>query len=202
MKKLLLLATLLGTAASAFAQGQLSFRNNANTAFYIYTNTATRSLDGQLSSTRLMAYGANSVRIGLYASTTPGALEGSLTLVGLATNSATLNGRFLGASPLVLPAGYPSGTPITFQVRAWSLAGGMSYEEAVLSSLLNPLDIALGVSTIGTMTPNADPAPPAAIFGTTAGLIQGFEIRPVPEPSSIALGLLGLGAIALFRRKK
>jgi len=202
MKKLLLLAALLGTAASAFAQGQVSFRNNASTSFYIYTNNVFGTLTGQDPNTRLMNYGANTIRIGLYASPTTGATAGSLTLVGLATNTAALPGRFLGPSPYILPAGYASGTTITFQIRAWSIAGGTSYEEATAASLLDPLNIAYGVSTLGTMTPNANPAPPAALFGTDPGLVQGFEIRPIPEPSSIALGLLGLGAIAMFRRKK
>jgi hypothetical protein len=194
MKKLLLLAALLGTAASAFAQGQVAFRNSASTNFYLWTNNA---VGGQ---SNLMS-GTSAYRIGLYASTTPGATEGSLSLVGLATNSTALAGRFLGPSPYLLP-GIAGGTPIVFQIRAWSFAGGLSYEEALNAAALDPLNIALGTSTLGTVTPSANPAPPADLFGTSAGLIQGFLIKPVPEPSSIALGLLGLGAIALFRRRK
>jgi hypothetical protein len=202
MKKLLLLATLLGITASAFAQGNVSFRNNASTSYYIYTNSATGSLDGQDPNTRLMS-GSNAYRIGLYASPTTGGAAGSLTLVGMTTNSAALAGRFLGPSPFVLPAGYAAGTPITFQIRAWSFAGGLSYEEALLAALVNPLNIAFGVSALGTVTPSANSAPVAVLFGTEAGLLtQGFQIGPVPEPSSIALGLLGLGAMGLFRRKK
>jgi len=201
MKKLLLLATLLGTAASALAQGNVSFRNNASTSFYIYTNNAFGTLTGQDPNTRLIS-GTSAYRIGLYASPTTGASAGSLTLVGLTTNSAALAGRFLGPSPYVLPAGYAAGNTITFQIRAWSLAGGTSYEEALTSAVLDPLNVAYGVSAIGTVTPSANSAPVAVLFGTDPGLVQGFEIRPIPEPSSIALGLLGLGAIAMFRRKK
>lgn len=199
MKKLLLLATLLGTAASALAQGNVSFRNNASTSFYIYTNTFNGSLTGQDPNTRLMS-GTSAYRIGLYAAPGTGAASNSLTLVGLATNNAALAGRFLGPSPYVL-TGYAPGSPITFQIRAWSFAGGLSYEEA-LTSAANPLDIALGASALGTVTPSDAASPVALLFGTSAPLVQGFEVKPVPEPSSIALGLLGLGAIALFRRKK
>jgi len=199
MKKLLLLATLLGTAASALAQGNVSFRNNASTSFYISTNNAGGTASGLMS-------GTSAYRIGLYAAPTTGASSNSLSLVGLATNNAALAGRFLGPSPFVLPNGYAPGTAITFQIRAWSLAGGLSYEEARLTAsggVVNPLDIALGASAIGTVTPSDAASPVALLFGTNPGLLaSGFEIKPVPEPSSIALGLLGLGAIALFRRKK
>ena len=202
MKKLLLLATLLGTAASAFAQGNVSFRNNASTSFYIYTNDAARSLGGVAITNRLMS-GTSGYRIGLYAAPGTGNTTNSLALVGLATNNAALPGRFLGPSPYVL-TGYAPGNPITFQIRAWSFAGGMSYEEALLnliSGSVNPAEIALGASELGTVTPSDAASPVALLFGA-APLVQGFEIIPAPEPSSIALGLLGLGAIALFRRKK
>ena len=199
MKKLLLLATLLGTAASALAQGNVSFRNNASTSFYIYTNDAVRSLNAVAITNRLMS-GTSAYRIGLYAAPTTGATSNSLTLVGLATNNAALAGRFLGPSPYVL-TGYAPGTPITFQIRAWSFAGGLTFEAAQAASQLDPLNIALGASDLGTVTPSDAASPVALLFGATP-LVSGFEVKPVPEPSSIALGLLGLGAIALFRRKK
>ena len=197
MKKLLLLAALLGTVASVLAQGNVSFRNNASTSFYIYTNDFTGTLGSPTN--RLMS-GVNAYRIGLYASPTTGASAGSLTLVALATNSAALPGRFLGPSPLVLPAGYAPGAAITFQIRAWSFAGGMSYEEALLNGSVNPLRIALGASVLGTVTPSDAASPVAVLFGT-GNLVQGFMIG-APEPSSLTLGLLGLGAMAMFRCKK
>src|SRR5436190_19052513 len=127
MIKLLLLAALLGTTASALAQGNVSFRNNASTSFYITTNNAARTASGPIS-------GVNAYRIGLYAAPGTGASAQSLVLIGLATNNGALPGRFLGPSPYVLPAGYAPGTPITFQIRAWSFAGGLSYEEARLNA--------------------------------------------------------------------
>jgi len=201
MKKLLLLAVLLTTVASVMAQGRVSFRNTASTSYYLYTNDAAGSLVGA-PSTRYMS-GANAYRIGLYGSTQTGAAESSLSLIGIATNSPTFAGRFFGPSPYALPAQYVAGSPMTFQVRAWSLAGGLSYEEALVAAAANPLEIALGQSPLGTVTPTASPSAAADLWGTGAGqLSSGFEIKPVPEPSSIALGLLGLGAIALFRRRK
>jgi hypothetical protein len=46
--------------------------------------------------------------------------------------------------------------------------------------------------------------PPTAIFGTGAGQISSFVIDPpsTPEPSTIALGGLGVAALLAFRRRK
>jgi len=199
MKKLLLLAAFAGGVLATYGQGTVVFNNNSSTTFNLQTNNATDTALGTMS-------GAGNYRIGLYASPTTGATEGSLSLVGLATNSA-IAGKFNGGSGFILPNGYGIGSQLTFQIRAWSFAGGLSYEEALNSAVLSPLDIALGRSAIGTTLAGGTPvgSPPiaaGALFGTNPGNIGSFVIKPVPEPSSIALGLLGLGAVALFRRKK
>jgi hypothetical protein len=189
MKKLLLLAALLGFAGSALAQGTIAFANTGNNAFRLWTNNAVGTASNLLSS-------ANRIRIGLYGSTD----GSSLQLIAYTTNGA--GGFFSAGSPYVLPNGYAEGASLTYQIRAWSFAGGFSYEEALTASAANPLEIALGTSAIGTTTLGGGTvlAGPFATSGNA--LRQGFEIKPVPEPSSIALGLLGLGAIALFRRKR
>jgi len=198
MKKLLLLATLLGVTASAFAQGTIRFANTGSPAgfdFRLFTNNAS------LSASNLMS-GAGRYRIGLYGSTDSTAAEGSLTLIASVLNSPAA-GIFSGGDPYILPNGYAASTPFRFQLRAWSVAGGASYEEAVTAGLLDPLNVALGKSGLGLVTLGGGTVQQAALFGTNPGqLSSGFEIKPVPEPSSIALGLLGLGAIAMFRRKK
>jgi len=194
MKKLLLLAALLGVTASAFAQGTVRFANTGGTAFRVWTNDA---LGG---SSNLMS-GAGRYVFGLYASLDTNAALSSLSLVGLGTNVG-INGVFSGGDPYALPNGYASGSQIRFQVRGWSIAGGASYEDALLAQGNDPLNIALGVSAVGTTTLGGGTVF-TALWGTAPGnLAQGFAIRPIPEPSSIALGLLGLGAIALFRRRK
>jgi len=201
MKKLLLLAVLGLTAVSAMAQGRISFRNTASTTFNIFTNNAIGDSLGVMQTQLVAQY-----RFGLYASPTTGALEGSLTLIGITTNASNPNflGKIFGPDPYALTApGYVAGSPLTFQIKGWSIAGGLTYDEAVQASLLDPLNIALGISAVGTTTPTASPGTPGALFGTAPGLLNsGFIIKPIPEPSSIALGLLGLGAIAMFRRKK
>ena len=202
MKKLLLLSVFLAATVSAMAQGRVSFRNTASTSFNILTNSYLLNSPGVMQSNGVAQY-----RIGLYASPTTGATSNSLALISMITNSAspTLAGKIFGADPLVLStaAGYSAGSAITFQIRAWSFAGGMTWDEALANRMLDPFNVAIGKSEIGTATPTAAPSGAGPLFGTAPGLLtSGFDITPAPEPSSIALGLLGLGAIALFRRKK
>jgi hypothetical protein len=196
MKKLLLLAAIgLVAVANSFGQGTLIFNNNAQAAFNLTTNNATGDAPGVMS-------GTGRYRVGLYASTNLAATAGSLELVGLATNTA-LAGKFNGGSAFVLPAGYPTSQQIVFQLRAWSLGAGTSFAEALTAAAADPLNVALGTSPLGTTTPGGGLVQAGALFGTTPGLLtSGFVVAPIPEPSTIALGLLGLGAIALFRRRK
>jgi len=185
MKKILLACSVLLVAVGAFAQGQINFANTSTTL--ITTNTPTGS--GSIS-------GAGLYTIGLYIGA-PGATRAQLTLAGTTANGA-LAGRFSGGNPYQVP-GAPAGSAIAFQVRAWTTAHGATYEAAAASGSPSAL---VGESTIGSVTPTAPPATVPGIFGTGAGQVGGFSIAPVPEPSSIALGLLGLGAVALFRRRK
>ena len=197
MKTALILLASLVASVSAFGQGRVTFRNGASTSYYLWTNNALGTASGLMS-------GVNAYRIGLYASPNSGALEGSLTLIGLATNSAALPGRFLGPDPYAITApGYTAGNPITFQIRAWTFSAGMSFEEAVLASALDPLNFVYGVSPLGTTTPTPSPSPAGALFGTNPGnLTSGFQIWAVPEPSTFAQGILGATAIFLNARRR
>ena len=194
MKRILLFAALLlVSAANSFGQGTVVFQNTASPAFNVTTNNG--SGFGPIS-------GANGYRIGLYASVNTNATAGSLALVGLATNVNGLPGKFNGGGGFVLPNGFPTGTPIVFQLRGWSFAGGTSYEEALSAAASDPLNIVLGTSPLGSTVPGGGTVLAGALFGTSPGLLSSGFVIGVPEPSSIALGLLGLGAIALFRRRK
>jgi hypothetical protein len=55
----------------------------------------------------------------------------------------------------------------------------------------------VATSPVFTYAPPTDPAAPASAF-----LMTNFRAFAVPEPSTIALGVLGLGALLLFRRRK
>ena len=187
MKKLILSALLMTAAVAAFGQGQLIFANTSTTGI---TN----------SSTGLGAVGSaaqDDTQVGLYIGNV-GDSVASLSLIAQ-TNFAG-PGQFRGGTRTL--AGWNAGV-VQVQIRAW-LASTVygSYEAAVAAGLGGDASVLFGVSNPFNITLTLSPATPNSTG--TSGL-QPFNINPVvivPEPSSIALGLLGLGAVALFRRRK
>jgi hypothetical protein len=183
MKKLFLtLSVLAATAAGAFAQGTLIFANGTPT---LITNNVT----GQ----RVV----NGAQVGLYVGASNHV--GSLTLASVTpTITAPFAGAFNGGTVVI--NGFGAGTVIDFQVRAW-LASTVypSYEAAYASALGGDSTVLLGQSGVHNIELRVSPSPILSInnFG-----LEAIRLSPVPEPSSIALGLLGLGAVALFRRRK
>jgi hypothetical protein len=203
MKKLLLVCMSVVAVATAYSQGigTVGFYNTGGTLF-----TTNAGGPGSPVGPSGVMRGANQFRIGLYTAPAGTTTESLFTLVAVATNSSLSAGRFqYGGGGFDIPGN--TGQPIAYQVKAWSLASGTSYEQAVNSGLGYG-----GKSGIGAITPTASSTSPApALFGPGGAnppdfvgqLNAGVELVPlVPEPSSIALGLLGLGAIALFRRRK
>jgi hypothetical protein len=96
-----------------------------------------------------------------------------------------LNAYIIGNNSMMLD-GLSPGTTITVVLRAWA---GESYDAAVFFGQSNPVTITLGGVT--------DPSLPAEFPATLMGL-QGFTL--IPEPSTIALGILGAAAL-LYRRR-
>jgi len=180
MKKTLLLCGLaLAMAGSVYGQGQVTLINSAATAITVNGTNAPATLGGGLT-------------VGLYGGTA-GALESGLTLVG--TGSFIAPGRYNGGIATIPTVA--GGANATLQVRAWS---GPNY----LSALSTPGAFA-GKSALWTQTLGGpSPTPPNPITGSPG--VNGFALTQtggvIPEPSTIALGLLGLGALALFRRRK
>jgi len=190
MKKILLTLAVLGTAISLHAQGRVAFANNPSTPITLQSSGANIS-------------GSGTYRFGLYVGPA-GTPEALLELVGTGLNGIVA-GQFSGGNPFTLPSsttlspgGYPAGTAIAFQIRAWTAAAGASYEVA-LGQSANLANV-YGKSPVGSANPTASPAAAATLFGAAAGQVGGFALAPVPEPSTIALALLG-GSLLLFRRR-
>lgn len=91
-----------------------------------------------------------------------------------------------------------------FQVRAWETAYGTSYEQARDSG--RPALIGTsGVVKVRTgIPPNVAPGSLVAVSTSLPGYggLKGFYVYPVPEPSLLGLGVLGIGALLLLRRRK
>ncbi len=202
MKKILLLAAILALPLAAFAQGRVNF---ANAGFAIQTNfTALGGTVGNANRT------FSPLRVGLFTGANGELNPANLTLAvnnvgggfAWATNQAApFSGAFNGGNNFEILGN--AGTAISFQIRAWSLAY-TTYAEAVTAFNAGVAGTLVGSSTIGSITPATGATPTPNLFGTGAGQVAAFQVFPpaVPEPSSIALGLLGLGAVALFRRRK
>lgn len=173
MKKILLFCGVLAaTVLSSLGQGTVTFNNNASTLLLLNGSAAP----------------VGSLTVGLYWAPT---LGDSLTQI--ATTGVAAPGRFIGGN-VTTPAGTPGGGTAAFQVRAWqsqfstydlALAGGG------MAGLTDPWT---------QVTGNANPTDLPKPITPPSGGFTGLNV--VPEPSSIALGVLGLGAIALFRRRK
>lgn len=121
--------------------------------------------------------GQSAYRIGLFASTNLNTREDLLDLIGFTTNSAVA-GVFVGGTAQFVNA--PVGTPIKFQVRAWSSNAGYSWGEVLNAAKTSPQNIAIGISPVGQVAlgaaVNGPPVP--NVFGTGPGQIpSGFEIR-------------------------
>jgi len=92
----------------------------------------------------------------------------------------------------------PAGGVGWFQVRAWETAFGADY--ATAATKVGALVGTSNILRVDTGDPTTSP-PGAATTLISAGL-KGFLVYPVPEPTAIALGLLGLGSLLLLRRRK
>lgn len=119
----------------------------------------------------------------------------------MASVGVPIAGRFSGGTRTT-GAETPAGTAGWFQVRAWELAYGATFEDAIAAPGQGGRVALRGQSSAfqsATGNPNAQP-PIAPVNLATSGL-PGFAVD-VPEPSVIALGLLGAGALLLLRRRK
>ncbi|MDB6053555.1 MAG: hypothetical protein JWN25_1078, partial [Verrucomicrobiales bacterium] len=100
-------------------------------------------------------------------------------------------GYFFG--PLIAVPGSAAGSQVAIQVRAFNTAAGATYNAAASSPLAQ-----LGKSNIVQNYILGGSQPPNAPIGLTS-----FNVTPavVPEPSTIALGVIGAAALLLRRRR-
>jgi hypothetical protein len=159
-----------------------------------YTGTA---LGGFATGSGPTGYGnGNNYTIGLYYAPTAGAAVNTLIPVPGATSTFYASGgvgnsgQFTASSTITIP-GLANGSTGTFQLRAWYSGGGATtYAAAVLAGVPNGEDPAVNI-TLANL-----PNPPSSL-----NPLQSFNLTSVPEPSTIALGVMGASAF-LFRRRK
>ena len=194
-KKLLLLLVGLTVAAGAYAQGTVNMNTFGGGVNARASNTVTATWAGFVGGGDSHLW-----NVGLYYGA-PGAAESTFSLAPVpASFGSTLatSGYVLastGGGTRAIP-GFAGGSQVQVQIRAWTGAFP-TYEAAIaaggqLGGVSSVVTVTLGTPPLGTPAPMTGLAP-----------FNVYYLPPfVPEPSSIALGLLGLGALVLFRRRK
>lgn len=185
MKKLLVTLAAVLVSVSTFAQGTVNFQNFVpnvvNAPVWAPGGTGTTgagSLNAMAQLFRVEGTGASAVY-------TP---VGQASAFRAATaGNPVLNAYVVGNN--VMDTGLAAGSSVTLVLRAWV---GANYDDA-LTKGQSPNSVTV------TLGGQIDPTQPAATPPTLAGL-QGFELQVVPEPSTIALGVLGAAAL-LYRRR-
>jgi len=180
-KTLLTLALVALTTVASYAQGTIAFGNSA------LTRVTVRNVDG---SVRGNALNTDNLIIGVFFG--PAGAPADAILQRQAPGEAaigTTGGVMVNAaSVFALPDTNP-GDIVSLQIRAWNTAGTLAGKTDVRQV---------------TLAPTAGPG--AVIWQTAAGTnpnrFTPLVVDIVPEPSTIALAVLGLGSLLLFRRRK
>ena len=176
MKKLLIALAAVAVSVASFAQGTVTFNTRI-----------TGLLDAPV-------LGANGLGVGpdysgelfVVSGATPGVIASSKTPF---RSGSELAQRYVTTvSEVAIPG--VSGPNVTLRFRAYKTSAG-SWDAATNDGRGASADFSIVASTLG-----GGASPPANLVGIT-----GFSVTAVPEPSTIALGVLGAAAL-LFRRRK
>jgi len=174
MKKLLASSVLGMLAVGAMAQGTVNFANNGN-----QPNTTTPL--GRIYLETVGNLAGNTVDAQLYYN---GAAVSGVTV--LKNSGANGSGVFLGGG--VTLAGVTAGATVNLDVKAWVASTGASYDVATSRGDSGSFAYVTGGG-------GAPPASPTTLLGMPSFVVT------TPEPTTIALGAIGLGALLLRRRK-
>jgi len=184
MKKLLVTLAAVLVSVSSFAQatsGTLTFNNRGLTAPGGGTYNA--AINGITD--------VASARAQLYLVTGSGASAVYTPLTPMQTFRPSPNEEFFVGPVTVSVTGRDPGTTgLQFVVRAWQ--GAASYETATYRAESELITVAAGLGGTG---------PGGVFLPPDLGGANGLQSFTVPEPSTIALGVLGAAAL-LYRRRK
>ena len=185
MKIKAILFALAISSLTVFGQGLVSFRNSTVGGTPINVDGNLMPVRGTTSYSFYFVYGLSAGTLNNTSATylndtaTAGRIESTASSVTLAT---------------------PGNTATYFQMFAYETAAG-SYANAAAA----PGTYHSFASSVILLSPNpsVSPNPATPLFGTTVGsTFQGFNMVLTPEPSTIALGVLGLAGLVFVRRRK
>jgi hypothetical protein len=187
MKKLIIaLAAVLVTVAS-YGQGQVNFANRVGAGGSILnapvTIAGTANGPGETYSAQLFLVNADS-------SLTP--LTPASTFNKAGTGTGAISSQFWAPQGVTIQ-GHFAGETLNFKVRAWQTAAG-SYDAS--GTARGESDVFAAALGGAASDPNTPPSTPSNLLN-----LKAFTVTVVPEPSIIALGVLGASALLLRRRK-
>jgi hypothetical protein len=199
VKTILSIATLVFTVLNLHAQGTVNF-GNVGTATGITNGLTGMPVSGT-------AFRASLYYLPFVEGVPMPTSEQFVIALRPDTTSFLATGQF-AAGTRSTPATTMPGGIAWFQVKAWEVAFGTSYEEALanpdrtsgrgpLAGTSNIVKVRTGNGS--TIAPGSLVASPEPGFG---GLKGFFVLCPLPEPSTVGLGFLALGALVLLWRKK
>jgi hypothetical protein len=200
MKKLACVAGLALLATGAFAQGTINFVNGPSA---LVTTNDTQGNTGA-------ALAGMSPRVVLFYSTAGVAPAVPSTANGFSfagwtqttpttpdTVGVPLPGIFSGGTQTAATA---AGGSAPWVIVAGWLGGHADFATAVAAGAY------VGVTPVAWAQSTGNPggAPPTSPVNLALGpaAFNGLELRPIPEPSSLALAGLGAAALLVFRRRK
>ena len=191
MKKLLVLVSTIFAGMNLFAQGTVNFGNRSDAAVFDGTTGA-----------KLVA-GNRFIAELWYAPDTGGpapTTSDMVALTGARTGIGPVAGLFTGGTKTTPNTTAPGGAAY-FQVRIWEAAFGADW--ATASTAPGSLSGCSDIIRVTTGNPGA--VPPGTPGSLMASGLKSFTLLgfcPAPEPSVVAFGLLGAGALIFLRRRK
>jgi hypothetical protein len=193
MKKTILTLVLAAAASVAsYGQGSITFANTIASRILI-------DADGQGPQAPVPVPAGAAIVYGVFWGTSPDQLQ--LNAGALGTAHPTSPGLISAVSPYIIE-GAPEQATVFLQVRGWSASFGRDWEAACRTpgALFGSTDVRQ-VRLLAT-------AGPGAIIWQSATATAPDRLHPFffgipcPEPSTIALAVLGLSSLLLFRRRK
>jgi hypothetical protein len=229
MKKLLLTAAAVLATLNMYAQGPYIGTVNFNATgvpdnFRVWINDSGLAGDGQRAGANPAGQTENGYMVALWWGYPNETDENRMTQIGGKTallgttggastspagtwfgGSRTITYNHTAADPSANPP-YPGttgpGAVLSFQVRGWTgtTTDARTYQSVKDSN--NPL-LRVGESPIFNLKTKDEGNTLETRPNIWSGVgYSGFGLTPVPEPSVIALGLLGAGALLMLRRRK
>ena len=188
MKKLLLTLALMATATLSYAQGTVAFCNSiAATVKYVVGGAAPVVLPTTVAA-----------NFGVFWGTSAGAL--TLNEGPLGTASTVNAGIIVAPSVYGINPGSQPLQVVFMQIRGWDASFGNDWAAARNAGKL------FGETDVRPVTLGPTAGPGTVIWqgatGTNPNRFNPLTLSIVPEPSTIALGVLGLGSLLLFRRRQ